>query len=81
MSVQEIKAADVNIYPNPADKFIKIKGVKDESKYYILDEDGRVVIEGRTKNELGIDISSLMTGVYFIKLDINYSHPIKFIKK
>ncbi|SIQ54442.1 Por secretion system C-terminal sorting domain-containing protein [Chryseobacterium sp. RU37D] len=81
LSVQEIKAADVNIYPNPADKFIKIKGVKDESKYYILDEDGRVVIEGRTKNELGIDISSLMTGVYFIKLDINYSHPIKFIKK
>ncbi len=62
---------DVNIYPNPAQDFLFIKGIespKSNTNWTIYNSSGKEVSEGYFNEDGLIDISSLSSGHYFIKI-------------
>ncbi len=81
LSVDTISASSVKVYPNPASDFLQLEIDAQEvgSTYQIMDDLGRVVatdILDTTSAEIAI--STLKTGLYFLK--IGDMKPIKFIK-
>ena len=78
-SVKDISRVQVSVYPNPAQEYIKVRGVSN-FHYTIIGIDGKRFIEGQSNGT--IDISSLPKGAYFIKgvsNDSEFINPI--IKK
>ncbi|UOB18377.1 carbohydrate-binding protein [Abyssalbus ytuae] len=72
----------VMVYPSPANHFINIRGIKENTSYIIIDLNGRVVSEGnliQTDTEISVDISSLTNGIYMFKA-LNSDKTIRFIK-
>lgn len=66
-SVENING-NVNIYPNPANDFLKIENAKG-SKITIVNILGRIVFEGVIVNEIEtIDLSSLSGGLYTVSI-------------
>ena len=76
------KIAVVKIFPNPVQDYVNIESDKNFIAYEVIDESGKVLINKNFKG-CKIDISSLKTGVYFIKLKSLSSETniVKFIKK
>ena len=73
-------------YPNPARDFIIIDWIdmeKESSNISIYDISGRQVnyIQGIKSPNLSIDISQLSNGLYFLELENQTTHTIKFIKE
>ncbi|RRN76904.1 T9SS C-terminal target domain-containing protein, partial [Pseudoxanthomonas sp. SGD-10] len=75
------------VYPNPADKFVSIKGYfQENTTVTIIDVSGKIVkyINFSPYDSLGIDVSDLKSGVYIIevrKVDNKLIKSSKFIKK
>ena len=62
----------VKIYPNPANDFITIE-TNENSKngaYYLLDINGKIIQHAVLNKLQTIEITSLPSGIYFIKLEI-----------
>lgn len=88
----EITVADwVNLYPNPTNNFLYLQlnepytSNSSEIHYGIYDVAGKLlnekVISANHENTHGIDVSSLNSGIYFLKLSHKSVHTnIKFIK-
>jgi hypothetical protein len=61
-----------NVYPNPANSQITVSLEEtdtDLDNIQIEDVIGRVLIQQRVKgNQVGIDIQSLISGLYFVKI-------------
>ena len=68
-------------YPIPSKDYVFIKGgTKEEKTYYVFDNYGNLVKKGQCINQ--IDVSTLSTGLYFIKIEIgNSAITQKIIKK
>jgi photosystem II stability/assembly factor-like uncharacterized protein len=64
------------LYPNPAIDFIRLKSEHD-FEYQIMDINGKTVGQGRVENEEMIDISTLLTGTYFLLTNEFTYHFIK----
>lgn len=82
LSTQEFSKSEISIYPNPVKDILTFKTKEKVKKAEIYDVNGRLI-----KVELGIsnnqiDVSSLKTGTYVIKVisDKKY-HQTKFIKQ
>ncbi|MDD4149471.1 MAG: T9SS type A sorting domain-containing protein, partial [Bacteroidales bacterium] len=76
----------INIYPNPATKFINIvQENTDFEQLTVYDITGRIVIQKSLNNSsTSLDISNLPSGVYLISLKtVNSSieKRVKFVKK
>ena len=73
---------NINIYPNPSNKFINISGIANNNcKFNIYDIFSRKVFSSKINNNK-IDISRLQEGIYFIKIYTDKGIIIKkFIKK
>ncbi|AZA80767.1 hypothetical protein C1637_11910 [Chryseobacterium lactis] len=74
----------VKVYPNPAQNFIKIQMSElQDFEYKIFDFSGKLIITGQAKSDDQINIQSLTTGNYIIKMkDKNkQEQSIKFVKK
>jgi predicted extracellular nuclease len=71
----------ISIYPNPASEILSINMPTSFDNIAIIDITGKVVIESKQANTItNIDISSLQTGSYFVKIDKgNESAFIKFV--
>jgi hypothetical protein len=72
---------EFNIYPNPANDYLKLELTFDKNiAYTIFNTIGSIQQEGKLSNEL-IDISNLSNGVYWIELRVgsNYSRN-SFVK-
>ena len=68
--IQEIEAAGYKIYPNPASSYLKILSQDtDLNHYQIFSSDGRIVLEGVSRNEESVDIHTLSKGLYIIKVN------------
>ncbi len=77
----EISDKNISIYPNPVSNLITVKGdnIKVES-IEILDLNGKLVL--RKNMAQTIDISSIASGVYFVKINTeNSTFAKKIIKK
>lgn len=70
----------LSLYPNPAENFLKIEGLKEKTHYRILSPAGQMLQEGET-NGSGINIESLPTGQYLLQLLANGTHTdLRFSK-
>jgi len=68
-SVKELNAPML-VYPNPAQDFLQVSGVGLGNRYRIFNQNGQLVLSGKiSKNEDKIDVSSLLSGLYFISCD------------
>ncbi|WP_299708970.1 carbohydrate-binding protein [uncultured Tenacibaculum sp.] len=81
LSVDDIDALTVKVYPNPSNDIIKIEGLREDINFSLFDIKGRklktVVL---TSNSNEIHIEELPQGIYFLKSkqkDVSY----KIIKK
>lgn len=70
----------LEIYPNPAENVIRLKTNESfDGNYTILNELGNIVHSGAIANaETSIDITTLTSGIYFMRVD---SQTLKFIKR
>jgi hypothetical protein len=67
LSSVDQSSSSIFISPSIAENFINIIGAGDNSfKIYVFNQIGQIMIEGR--DEKSIDISSLSSGVYILKL-------------
>ena len=69
---EEIKLADLKLYPNPAQDFIIIElaqiPMTAEASFLVLSIEGKIVLEGGLiqKEDLVVDLSSMESGIYQI---------------
>jgi hypothetical protein len=82
VNLDETNVKSIQIYPNPVQDVLQIKGLPDEiNTIKILDLQGKVVFETTLYNANQLDISNLKNGFYFIQIDNSYtSVRIKFFK-
>ncbi|WP_167033039.1 T9SS type A sorting domain-containing protein [Chryseobacterium sp. Tr-659] len=73
----------MKVYPNPAKDFLHITSDEKIISYDIYDNNGRKIIHSKTNlSEEKIDISVLISGLYFIDIHtIKGNIKSKFIKK
>ena len=76
-SIQSINQNAIKVWPNPAVQFIQLNGRVEGDTYEIYNITGAKVQDGIFKNN-PIEVSTLNSGVYFIKID---DCVVKFIKK
>jgi len=70
---------NVEIYPNPSKRFLDIKTTQDILSLKVINSFGQVVLENKQTNS--IDLESIPTGVYFIKILLKNETIIKKIIK
>lgn len=73
----------LNIYPNPADDFIRFATPLQNAEVNLYSINGRKVIQMKNYSQDRIDIRSLQPGIYFVEIKTfeQNSHRTKFIKK
>ena len=81
LGTQEIGAGykDQSIYPNPATDYIQVAGLTKSQKYTIYNTLGSQIKGGSITGNEKIGIQSLISGVYFLKLENGKS--FQFIKR
>ncbi len=71
-SVTTVDAQEINIYPNPATDFLKIKGVQINSLLEVYSVTGSELTSDVTiynnNSEFSIDLAALPSGCYFLKI-------------
>lgn len=76
LSTYEHIKNQIEIYPNPAQDILFVSGLNKKTKFTIYSPDGRLIMTGSTEKK--IDISSLLKGIYILKIQmLDY----KFIKQ
>lgn len=81
LSVDPFAAPSIKVYPNPASDFLQWEVAAENigTSYQIFDDLGRIVASGTVVDTTTeIVVSSLKTGMYFIK--IGEQTPVKFMK-
>lgn len=84
LAVQDVKNATVALYPNPASDQITLdwKGSTKEYQAEIYNMVGQKVMTSKVLNKSSINVSSLVKGSYFVKLNGDgKSTTLQFIKK
>jgi ELWxxDGT repeat protein len=74
----------IKIYPNPSNDLIIIENNNEQlsSTYVILNSIGQRLLSGKlTDKTTKIDLNSLSSGIYFIKIGETVNHSLKLIKK
>lgn len=80
LPVQELESESFKIYPNPVSDICNIRGLQSSSNVTIHDIYGERINSYHNKSNSGIlelDLSYLVSGIYFIKSDM---HTKKFLK-
>lgn len=68
--IEEDDFSHVRIYPNPVTSELTVNAISEQGEFKLLDLNGRVVYEGRYgHSEFTLDLSSLNSGCYLLKLD------------
>ena len=82
LSTEEAELTNVSIFPNPASSVLNIQGITDIQTVEVHNIQGKKITIS-PNNFTQIDISSLQSGIYFLKVinDQNRSVIKKFIKK
>ncbi len=81
-SINESHKKQINIIPNPANDFIKINEIFDNSSIIITDINGKILLDTEIENtKQRIDVSKLDIGIYFIRVqNKNHTFYSKFVK-
>ena len=68
----------LNIYPNPVSDRLYLNGVSGEN-FAIYDQHGKLLLKQKLSEQNGIDVSSLLPGVYVLLIDDNMT--TRFVKE
>ncbi|GAA0749764.1 T9SS type A sorting domain-containing protein [Gaetbulibacter jejuensis] len=81
LSIPDNDLLSVKLYPNPAENFVVLKGegLQQGLEYKIFDVKGSLISSGKTKSNNSIDVTSLNSGMYLLK--VAGLTPIKLIIK
>lgn len=73
----------IKVYPNPTSDVIKVLGIRDVSDYKLMDNNGREVRNGLLNEGEPLDISTLSSGIYYLKVKTNSlkMYTFKVIRK
>lgn len=80
LSVNDIHDEAIAIYPNPANEILNFKGFDSLFSLLIYDHLGKICLKQTMEVNKPLDISSLQSGVYFVKFE-NSTASFKFIKE
>ncbi len=70
------------ITPNPISNLLKIRGVVNENvPYSILDTSGRLIKSANGNFNYGVDVSNLVQGYYYVRIEGSKFIALPFIKK
>ena len=79
-AINNFRTDNITVYPNPANNYLKIKGIETDFKIEIIGVDGKVYLN--SYNKKSIDISDLKSGIYILKIYSDNNIIIhKFIKQ
>ena len=79
LSVDDVNAISLKLYPNPVSNTLNIKGVTSDVSLTFYNVLGKQVLYRNGLNQ--VDVSSLKTGIYFLKItDGNKTYSHKIIK-
>jgi hypothetical protein len=83
VNLDETNVKSIQIYPNPVQDVLQIKGLPDEiNTIKILDLQGKVVFETSQINTNSISVNHLNSGKYLLIVESNNTiQRLKFIKK
>ncbi|MCF8227166.1 MAG: T9SS type A sorting domain-containing protein [Bacteroidales bacterium] len=71
---------EIAVYPNPVTEMISITGISGPVNYAIMDITGKNIIRGESASDGRINVQSLKSGLYFLKLN-SQNINIKFLKR
>jgi transforming growth factor-beta-induced protein len=81
VGVNENQENKISVFPNPTENFITLE-VKNSTNYSLVDLNGRTLQNGVINNNDSIDLSSLNSGSYILRLsNENGSQNLPIIKK
>ena len=83
LKTAEFSATDIRLYPNPANQMIHISFPKNMAQIAVYNVMGQLVLQrNQVGKELNLDLSTLNSGSYFIKVKSDNETVVsKFIKK
>ncbi len=69
VGIDEVEAADIVLFPNPATSNVTLRGVEAGSQISVVDMNGRMVRDFKAANDnVRIDVSNLAKGAYFVRV-------------
>ncbi|HOE05832.1 MAG TPA: T9SS type A sorting domain-containing protein [Bacteroidales bacterium] len=73
----------LSVYPNPAGELLYVSSEIDPegTRYYIIDQLGRVLISSGLQKDASIDVSKLHPGVYYLQLRGGIHGSLRFVKR
>jgi hypothetical protein len=71
---------EIALYPNPVTEIINITSISGPVNYVIMDITGKNIITGKSGFDGHIDVQSLKSGLYFLKLE-GQNDNFKFLKR
>lgn len=75
--VTENELIDLQVYPNPTTDYIKIDGVEESLEFVVYNTSGKLVLEGCYSRGETIDVSTLNSGVYYLKTAMGNTQILK----
>ncbi len=76
LSTKDIENSKIQIYPNPANEFISIDNLSNNTEFEIYDIQGKLVNKEKYKNSQ-ISLKNLSKGIYILKIPTeNYSQKL-----
>ena len=82
LAIEDTKTVDFSVYPNPTNDNVTISGeFGSDAKGEIIDQSGRTLSSFNVSNHSVADLSSLESGVYFLRITDNGSSITKNIVK
>ncbi|MGJ8593809.1 MAG: T9SS type A sorting domain-containing protein [Aquaticitalea sp.] len=71
------------VFPNPSSDTIHVIGIENASTFQVVNSNGLSVMNGKMNEGVSLDISSLSSGIYYLKLKDQSlkEHVVKVIRK
>lgn len=78
-SIDDVESATpVQIYPNPAQNYFVVRGIEGLQSVTVYSMTGARMIETTVEDEGRVDVSSLKTGVYMVKINNRTTKLVKW---
>ncbi len=77
VALEENSQVFLSVYPNPANAMVFVNGLETETDYVVYSSLGQTVLQGITSSQKPIDLRSLESGTYFVRIQNQFLPLIK----
>lgn len=68
VGIDDVNASNIALYPNPASSLVTLSGIEGQALVTVVDMNGREVLHCSASQSITIDISTLTSGAYFVRI-------------